>query len=261
MSNDQHNDAVLAFRESRPHYEEFLNRIRESITTLLRNARIRTDSIQHRIKTVESLSRKMARPGKSYSKLEEVPDLAGLRVIVYHREDVDRVVEVIQKEFDVDDEASADAATKLAPHEFGYLSVHLVIRLTAAWRKRAEWHLMTDLRAEVQIRTVLQHAWASISHALQYKHEDDVPQALRRRLHRLSALLELADQEFDTLGREHGALYSSNDPKIENVRMILRRALGKSSHSYAWIRNHTPLTYSDAAFEKFIASNTEIFES
>jgi hypothetical protein len=66
-----------------------------------------------------------------------------------------------------------------------------------------EWNLMKDLKAEVQVRTVLQHAWAAISHALQYKHEQEVPKHLARQLFRLSGLLELADEEFSSLQRKH----------------------------------------------------------
>lgn len=51
------------------------------------------------------------------------------------------------------------------------------------------------------LSTVLQHAWATISHKLDYKSEVDVPRELRRSLFRLSALLELADKEFVDLRR------------------------------------------------------------
>jgi trimethylamine:corrinoid methyltransferase-like protein len=117
------------------------------------------------------------------------------------------------------------------------------------------------MHAEVHVRTVLQHAWAAISHSLQYKKEDDVPAALRRRLNRLAALLELADQEFTTLSAEHRALHQSRDPDMENVQMILGRALRSSAHSYEWIRSNTPLNYSDEEFEALFTKKPETFES
>jgi putative GTP pyrophosphokinase len=69
-----------------------------------------------------------------------------------------------------------------------------------------EWQPYKDLFAEIQVRTVVQHAWATVSHSLQYKREADVPIPLRRRLARVSALLELADMEFSAISEQHAGL-------------------------------------------------------
>ena len=53
-----------------------------------------------------------------------------------------------------------------------------------------------DRKAEIQVRTLLQHAWAMISHDRFYKSEFDVPEYFRRELARVAALLESADEEF-----------------------------------------------------------------
>jgi ppGpp synthetase/RelA/SpoT-type nucleotidyltranferase len=252
---------VSSFADKRPLYEEFVGRIKDLMGTLVDGAGIRVDSIHGRTKTVKSLSDKLNRPAKAYTRLEGVPDLAGLRVITYLREDADQVVELIRKEFDVDDEESEDVAARLAPNEFGYLSVHLVIRLSEGRRRLSEWSKLQALRAEVQVRTVLQHAWASISHALQYKQEDEIPWALRRRLARLSALLEVADEEFAELNREHNDLKASSDRTFTEVLMVLRQALGRRRHSYEWIREKTHLTLTDEEFDKLVQSHPETFHS
>lgn len=257
MSTTSNEALVSSFTDNRPLYEKFLGRVKDLITTLVDNAGVRVDSIHERTKTVASLSDKLSRPDKSYSRLEDVPDLAGLRVIACHREDADRVVELIQNEFEIDDEDSEDVAERLAPDAFGYLSVHLVLQLSEERRQLPEWSEVNALRVEVQVRTVLQHAWASISHGLQYKHEDDVPDALRRRLARLSALLELADQEFATLNREHNDLLASSDPEFTNVLMVLQKALGRRRHSYQWIREKTQLTLTDEEFGDLVKKHPE----
>jgi len=256
------NESLLSnFADKRPSYEEFVGRVKDLIGTLVHGEGIRVDSIHGRTKTVESLRDKLSRPGKAYTRLENVPDLAGLRVITYLREDADRVVELIRKEFDVDDEESEDVAGRLAPNEFGYLSVHLVIRLSEGRRRLAEWSTVQALHAEVQVRTVLQHAWASFSHALQYKQEDDVPRALRRRLARLSALLEVADEEFAELNREHNDLKESSDPIFTELLMVLRQALGRRRHSYEWIREKTHLTLTDEQFDELVRRHPKTFHS
>ena len=119
-----------------------------------------------------------------------------MRVIVYYEKELNAISDLIEREFDVDWSNSADKRKARKPEEFGYQSIHYVVRLSESRRNLLEWHRLADLQAEIQVRTVLQHAWAAISHKLQYKREQDVPQILRRRLLRLSALLELADEEF-----------------------------------------------------------------
>lgn len=92
-----------------------------------------------------------------------------------------------------------DKAAALDPDRFGYLSVHYTASLSPARRKLAEWRPYADIRAEVQFRTALQHAWSAVQHKLEYKSSIEAPRELRRRLFRLSALFELADEQFSEL--------------------------------------------------------------
>lgn len=149
---------------------------------------------------MDSFAEKLQREGKGYTDpLNEITDLAGLRVILYYVDDVAKVADLIEREFRVDETRSVDKRSVLAPDQFGYLSVHKIVSTSKARADLPEWSGLSDLVAEIQIRTVLQHSWAAISHALQYKHEQDVPDKFRRRLTRLSGLLELADEEFAAL--------------------------------------------------------------
>jgi putative GTP pyrophosphokinase len=56
---------------------------------------------------------------------------------------------------------------------------------------------MGGLRAEIQVRTVAQHIWSEVSHKLQYKQQNGIPPSVRRSIHRVSALLETVDLEFE----------------------------------------------------------------
>jgi putative GTP pyrophosphokinase len=189
MESQRYDRILKDYEDQRAAYEKFARKSYELVSDLVTKDGIKVSSIEYRTKTIESLRGKLSR--KDYAQIAELPDLVGLRVIVARQEDLDNVVKILRAEFDVEDEASTDAAARLAPHEFGYLSVHLVIQLTLSRSDLSEWSFAKGLRAEIQIRTIAQHAWASISHALQYKHESDVPTSLRRRLHRVAALLEL----------------------------------------------------------------------
>jgi hypothetical protein len=63
--------------------------------------------------------------------------------------------------------------------------------------------------AEIQVRSILQHSWASISHGLDYKTDEAVPEEVRRQLFRVAALLETGDELFDDFRARVEALKST----------------------------------------------------
>ncbi len=194
---------VQQYSTRRPLYEEFRLKLDQLIRDLLHNEDINFHVIESRAKTVDSFREKLSRPGKSYSNpLKELTDLTGLRIILYYNDDIAVVSNLLQTEFQADLNRSIDKSQELAPDQFGYTSVHLVLNLSASRAVLSEWKRFAELTVEVQVRTVLQHAWASISHALQYKREEDIPIRFRRKLMRLSGLLELGDEQFSELRKE-----------------------------------------------------------
>jgi hypothetical protein len=126
----------------------------------------------------------------------------GIRVISYYSEDVEAVSRLIAKEFSVDHENSIDKSNVLELDQFGYKSTHLVASLGNGREDLGEWSRYREFKVEFQLRTALQHAWAAVSHKLDYKSAEDAPEAVRRRLFRLSALFELADEQFSSIRDE-----------------------------------------------------------
>lgn len=199
----------------RPMYVEFTEKVKGLLQDILHIANVRYQVVEHRTKEVPSFREKITRANKQYSNpLQEITDLSGLRIIVYYSDDVETVCKLIEREFNVDKNVSIDKGTLLQPNEFGYRSVHYIVSLSATRNKLPEWQSYKDLTAEIQVRTVLQHAWAAISHALQYKNEQDVPSIFRRRLSRLSGLLELSDEEFSDLRNDQKAFSKVVSAKI-----------------------------------------------
>src|SRR5207302_1889866 len=84
--------------------------------------------------------------------------------------------------------------------QFGYQSDHYIMSLRSGRAEKREWAKFAGLKAEIQVRTALQHAWAAVDHKLNYKpeRETDRPQ-IGRGLSRLAAMFELADEEFSRL--------------------------------------------------------------
>jgi ppGpp synthetase/RelA/SpoT-type nucleotidyltranferase len=157
---------------------------------LARDPTLKVHSVAWRSKGRESLARKLARPDRNYTDLWSLTDLVGVRVITYFADAVDRVGELVESNLPVDFRHSTDKR-RHETTDFGYRSLHYVCRLGAPLPERACF--------EVQVRTVLEHAWAEIEHDLGYKTTEEIPLAVRRRLNRLAGLLELADQEFGAI--------------------------------------------------------------
>jgi ppGpp synthetase/RelA/SpoT-type nucleotidyltranferase len=207
---------IEEYKRIRPLYEEFGERLKSLLKDFMDQGKIKYQIIEARAKSPESFKEKLNRAGKFYKNpLQELLDLAGLRIIVYYVDDIDKVSQILGKEFKIDDLNSIDKRQALEPDQLGYLSVHKVISLNEARKNLPEWKIFKDFKAEIQIRTILQHAWAAISHTLQYKREEDIPKSLRRKLFRLSGLLELADEDFVDLRVKQASLEQEITEKLE----------------------------------------------
>lgn len=154
---------------------------------------VRTLSTQYRVKSEKSLAGKLVRAEGWYNQLSDLMDLLGARVICYFSDDVDRVGRLIEQRFVIDREYSSDKRELIDAASFGYLSLHYICSLPPSDEYPAE---LCRWRFEIQVRTCLQHVWSDIEHDLGYKSEFGVPRPVRRGFARISALLELADDEF-----------------------------------------------------------------
>jgi hypothetical protein len=103
-------------------------------------------------------------------------------------------VQLLHEEFEVIEHVKHSGPK---PDAFGYASEHLLLMLKSPRAELREWKNFQSVLAEVQVRSILQHAWASISHSLDYKSADQVPPEARRKLFRVAAMLETADEVFD----------------------------------------------------------------
>lgn len=158
--------------------------------------------VRHRVKKSDSAAKKIQSSGGKYADYDDLHDMLGVRVITYLASDVDKVVEALRAEFTVDEDRSLDKLEQMDPDRFGYLSYHLVVRLNKHRKNLREWSSYKDIYFEIQVRSVLQHAWAEIEHDLGYKSKTGIPAHLARRFARLAGLLETADSEFDAVSRE-----------------------------------------------------------
>ena len=177
-------------------YRAFSQKLGGLMDEILSAQSINVHSVSCRLKGRVSFANKLAQADGKYRVLGEVTDVAGVRVITYFGDDVDKVARVVTSEFEIDRANSVDKRDLLDPDRFGYLSLHYVVSLRPDRSALVEYAPYANLKAEVQIRSILQHAWAEIEHDLGYKSSQGVPREFRRQFSRLAGLLEIADSEF-----------------------------------------------------------------
>jgi putative GTP pyrophosphokinase len=188
-------EAIVAeFTTLRPALELRATALRASLEGLLAARGIAFQVVSSRVKSVESVRRKLARPDRTYASLWDLTDLIGLRVTTYFEDAIEDIARVIEADYPVDYDHSTDKLRTRDHGRFGYRSLHYVCRLADG--------LPAGARCEIQVRTVLQHAWAEVEHDLGYKSHDAVPAAIRHRFSRVASLLEIADEEFVAIRRE-----------------------------------------------------------
>ena len=192
--------AVLTqYDQQRKKYERFAREVEHQLRCILEEEGIVCNAITSRVKERDSLTQKIDVKSDKYKSLSEVTDIAGIRIITYYDSDVERAAKIVEREFCVDKENSINKREALGPEKFGYCSVHYVVSMNEDRLKLPENRGYAGIKCEIQIRTVLQHAWAEIEHDLGYKSEIDIPKDIRRSFSRLAGLLEVADKEFQEI--------------------------------------------------------------
>ncbi|MEE9377513.1 MAG: tetratricopeptide repeat protein, partial [Candidatus Lokiarchaeia archaeon] len=208
------------YEELKPKYEQLGKKIYEIVETQLNNKEFQIDHLPTitRVKKFESFFEKILRKKYFKNPFEDIKDILGLRIITYYEMDLGKVIDIIVNQFEVL-EGPIDKGDLLKPSEFGYRSIHLIVRIDEKRKKLPECREYKDLCAEIQIRTVIEHAWAEIQHHLDYepaKSKVELPDNLKRRLDSLMALFEIANREFDYIRKE----YQSSFKKIVEEKDI-----------------------------------------
>jgi len=201
---------LCEYDEKHSAYEAFTLKQRHLISELLQERSFSPHSITSRVKGRQSLCDKLRRPDSEYATLSDITDVSGVRITTYFSDEIDRVASFLDEEFEIIKEHSIDKRKMLDADRFGYLSLHYVVKLSQQRLKLTEYRRFPNLVCEIQVRSILQHAWAEIEHDLGYKTRIAIPQLVRRRFSRLAGLLELADEEFvairDTLDQYRAKL-------------------------------------------------------
>jgi len=193
--------------------KELCSRTKSLIEDCLQDAQLRHQPIQFRVKKRDKLRAKYVDSRKDYRRLDDITDQAALRVITYYDDEVDRVAEVIKKEFAVIPEKSIDKR-ETEPDRFGYYALNFVCTHTDKRKADVQFKKYAGFCFEIQVTSILRHAWSEIEHEW-YDLKDAYPDEIKRRFYRLAALLEIAESEFLDLRKLKTDYRRSVDVQVE----------------------------------------------
>lgn len=226
-------DTLKWYIDNRPIYKNLAYKVEGILTEILELENIPFHMIQARAKEIESFSNKIS--GDKYSDpINQIQDYAGIRVITYVEDEVVKVSKIIEEIFKVDKANSSDKSDSLGIDKVGYKSVHYIAHLKADRLELPENIQFKDKCFEIQIRTILQHAWAEIEHDRNYKFSGILPKEINRRFKLLAGTLELADREFNTIANDIDKI--STEVKSETQKGNFDIEINSTSFS-EYIRN------------------------
>lgn len=195
---------------SLPHLTALLDRLEEYLRSLIQVSAIL--SYKSRIKKFDSFYKKLLKypPKKDIYELPVLSDLIGLRIICPFMQNIREVKAILSDNFKIleIEEKGAERTFR----EFGYESTHVLIEIPETFKVGLS--LPPELIFEIQIRTILQDAWAEVEHELVYKYEfSPLDTPLKRKLASINASLCLADVVFQDLRDYQGKLNNQLDTR------------------------------------------------
>ncbi|MEW8967298.1 GTP pyrophosphokinase family protein [Exiguobacterium alkaliphilum] len=152
------------------------------------------EHVKTRMKTLPSIVRKMKQkelPLEVDALWDHVHDVAGVRIVTSFRDDIYAILEHLRKRDDLQIDEVKDYIKH--PKPSGYRSLHLIVRTKVYLAERIIW-----VPAEIQIRTLAMDFWAATEHKLQYKYQQQIPEASR---HELTEAANMADALDTQMGR------------------------------------------------------------
>lgn len=199
----KHNEAEIKkqFQELQPLLKKWGETVDSVLQDFLDSLNYSSERIQRkpesRVKDEKSYIQKALYRGKNYTEpIKDITDKVGTRVVLLNLEDVKRVSDFVEhcEEWEIKDKSQdIDYIREHKPSEFSYQSNHYVI---VPKEPRYSRDLCELLTCEVQIRTLLQHAYAEISHDTVYKSGHDEDPSVLRGLAVTMAFLETADDKI-----------------------------------------------------------------
>ena len=155
------------------------------------------EHIKSRLKTPDSIVKKLKRYGFEVTidnMVENLSDIAGIRIICSFTSDIYQIAEMITKQSDVTVLYVKDYIKNPKPN--GYKSYHMVVTIPIYLTDGP-----VDTKVEIQIRTIAMDFWASLEHKIYYKFEGNAPAYLQQELKACADVVNMLDVKMFSLNQ------------------------------------------------------------
>lgn len=168
------------------------NLLIENLESILKEGGIIYFNIKSRVKELESIKTKIWKKW-TYKEISDIEDICWIRITCFYEDDVEKIADLLCAKLiglkkEIKEVSEAD--------RFWYRWIHLTGKIPKDWKKVPTFSWLSEYTFEVQIRTVVTHAWAEIEHQLSYKWDIAIPESIRRELSWISQKLEEIDWQF-----------------------------------------------------------------
>ncbi len=240
MAGNKHLGAILEeYKLQSPIHESLAKSVETILKSILKENGFFYQATSNRVKSISSLTRKVN--DGYYKKLSDIQDIAGCRVIFYLESDINRFAELIYAEFGKENIIKFD----LKYSEDNYNAAHVVIKLDKKRLGLSEYSKYKNLICEIQLTTVLFHAWSEMAHDTVYKPskelesfnkdylkslEDEFGKVMKNHIKQASYSFEFIYKSIEDLkkGREVFSLdffkavvnLNSNNEIYENMKLL-----------------------------------------
>jgi len=167
--------------------------------------------MQSRMKSIQSMMEKLRRRNERVSvasAVENLTDIAGIRVVCYYIEDIYTIANLLTSQDDIKILKWRDYIQE--PKENGYRSLHIVVEVPVFLAEGR-----TPVPVEVQIRTIAMDFWASLEHSLRYKAAESVPQDISDELLQAAWDITALDEKMQSIRKRVDQLAPADEKMMD----------------------------------------------
>ncbi|NTV40783.1 MAG: RelA/SpoT domain-containing protein [Candidatus Moranbacteria bacterium] len=228
MVNKNTDKLLKEYISKRELYRDFSQTVKSILEELLADFKFQVITAREKVpaKLHEKILRKAKEKGVAYKSLDEIEDLAGVRVVFYLESQKRLFLELLRKEIN-ENNLFFEERYKAG----GYRATHCIFSLDASRSILPEYRKYKDLKCEIQITSALYHAWSEIEHDIIYKPGEDKKALNELGLKKLKKSFEetminhiqVASHQFENLYIKYRAMVEGANifKEVYNIQNIL----------------------------------------